>query len=319
MAQQDSIKGLDILTLAELSDRQIVKVLDLADRFKTERKVGVHRPMLRDRSVAMIFQKPSTRTRVSMEVAAFELGAHALNLSPNELQLSRGETIEDTARTLSRYVDLIAARVYAHSDLVRLAEAADRPVINLLSDAFHPCQTLADLQTIRASKGGFRDLKVAWIGDGNNVCRTMIVAASRLGFDMDVASPSGYLPQGVDPFIREGSSNGVTIRLMEDPEEAVRGADIVMTDTFVSMGKEAEREDRLKAFLPRYQVNRPLFEKANPDCIFMHCLPAHRGEEVTDDVIDHERSRVWEQAENRLHTEKALLCMLLLDESEIPS
>jgi ornithine carbamoyltransferase len=316
MPQHDSIKGRDILSLEELAPKQIIRIIDLADQLKTERKAGICRPMLKGKSIAMIFQKPSTRTRVSMEVAAFELGAHALNLSPNELQLSRGETIEDTGRTLAAYVDLIAARVYAHNDVVRLAEASTRPVVNLLSEAFHPCQTLADLQTIRASKGTLQNLKIAWIGDGNNVCRTTILAARKLGLNMDIASPRGYLPREVE-LSKEERSKGAKIRLLEEPEEAVQGADVVMTDTFVSMGTDAQREERVKAFLPRYQVNKLLFNKAKKDSIFMHCLPAHRSEEVTDDVIDHDRSWVWEQAENRLHTEKALLCMLLLDESEL--
>jgi len=268
----------------------------------------------------MLFQKPSTRTRVSFEAGMAELGGHAINLTAAELQLSRGETIEDTARTLSRYVDCILGRVHDHQDVERLAKAADAPVINGLSDRYHPCQALADLQTMREVKGRFQGLKVAWVGDGNNICNTLLVASAKMGISMDVACPEGYdpYPEAL-AFARTASSEtDAEVRVLHDPETALSGADVVVTDGFVSMGKEEERADRLKKFLPRFQVNGETFARAKPDAVFMHCLPAHRGEEVTDEIIDGPRSVVWEEAENRLHAQKALLCLLLLREEELP-
>ncbi len=304
------LKGRDLLSLKELDAEEILTILDTADLFKKERRQGVLHKPLRDKTLAMIFEKPSTRTRVSFEVAMKELGGNTVVLHSSEMQLARGETIEDTARVLSRYVHVAMLRVIRHSDLVRFAEAADIPVINGLSDLYHPCQILADLQTIREAKGGLRGLKIAWIGDGdNNVANTLIIAAAKLNLNLNLACPREYQPR--KEVLQEAGN--AKIYLTEDPIEAVTDADVVITDTFISMGKEAEREKRLSTFLPRYQVNRGLMELAKRDAIFLHCLPAHRGEEVTDGVIDGKWSVVWEEAENRLHTQKAILYHLLLD------
>ena len=313
------IKGKDILTLEEISEEEILKILDLADKLKREKKAGLFRPLLKNNSVALIFQKPSTRTRVSFETGIFELGGNALNLSANELQLARGETIEDTARTLSRYVDAIMARVNQHIDVVKLADASSVPVINGLSHSHHPCQILADLQTIREFKGELKGLKLAWVGDGDNVCNTLLIGCSKLGINMSVATPEKFQPSSDILKVSNelaGKSNSKII-ITEDPFHAVEGADIVVTDTFVSMGTEAEKEVRLKSFFPKYQVTRNLMGRAKSNAIFMHCLPAHRGEEVTDEVIDGKQSVVWQEAENRLHSQKALLCLLLLEEEKL--
>jgi ornithine carbamoyltransferase len=304
------LKGRDLLSLKELNAEEILTILDTADLFKKERRQGILRKLLQDKTLAMIFEKPSTRTRVSFEAAMKELGGNTIVLHSSEMQLVRGETIEDTARVLSRYVHVAMLRVIRHSDLVRFADAADIPVINGLSDLYHPCQILADLQTIREAKNGLSGLKIAWIGDGdNNVVNTFMVAAAKLNLNLTVACPKEYQPRK-EVLQEVGRAN---IYVTEDPIEAVSDADVVITDTFISMGKEIEREKRLSIFLPRYQVNRRLMEMARRDAIFLHCLPAHRGEEVTDDVIDGKWSVVWEEAENRLHTQKAILYHLLLD------
>jgi ornithine carbamoyltransferase len=303
----------------ELNSEEIDKILDLAIVLKKEAKQRFFRKLLRDKVLAMIFQKPSTRTRVSFEVAMLQLGGHAINLGTSELQLGRGETIEDTGRTLSRYVDAIMARVYNHEDIVKLAKASSVPVINGLSDDYHPAQILADLQTLLEVKGKLKGLKVAWVGDGNNVCNTWLIGAALMGIDISVATPKGYRPlkEAVDNAQKIAKDTRARIEIMSDPIMAVKDADCVMTDSVVSMGFEQERDKRLKVFIPKYQVNNELMNKAKSDAVFMHCLPAKRGEEVTDDVIDGPKSLVWEEAENRLHSQKALLCYLLLDENEI--
>ncbi|MEM3437016.1 MAG: ornithine carbamoyltransferase [Nitrososphaerales archaeon] len=313
------IKGKSILSLMELSSKEIEKILDLAMILKKEAKQGLFRKLLKDKVLAMIFQKPSTRTRVSFETAMLQLGGHAINLSTNELQLSRGESIEDTARTLSRYVDVIMARVYNHDDLVRLAKASSVPVINGLSNNYHPAQILADLQTLLESKGRLRGLKVAWVGDGNNVCNTWLIGAALMGINISIATPKDYRPlkEAINNAERIAKDTLARIEILEDPMMAVKDADCVITDSIVSMGFEQERDKRLKTFIPKYQVNNELMKRAKSDAIFMHCLPAKRGEEVTDDVIDGPKSLVWDEAENRLHSQKALLCYLLLDEDEI--
>lgn len=293
----------------ELTAKDIEKILKLSLKLKKNPK-----PLLKKKVLAMIFQKPSTRTRVSFEVAMWQLGGHAVNLSMSELQLSRGETIEDTARTLSVYADVIAARVNDHSDIAKLAEAAKVPVINMLSNLYHPCQILGDLLTVRELKRNLKGLKIAWVGDSNNVCNSLIAGCAMMGMNIAVACPTGYEPykEAVDFAKKETSKNKCVFEITDDPMEAVRNADVVYTDAFVSMGHEEERETRMKAFLPRYQVNSDLMKLAKRDTIFMHCLPAKRGEEVTNDVIDGKQSVVWQEAENRLHAQKGLLCLLLL-------
>ena len=298
--------NVDILTLDELESKEINNIIDLAIDLKKELKKGKEKPLLQNKTLAMIFEKPSTRTRVSFETGMFQLGGHALTLSPNDLQLSRGESIADTARTLSRYVNVVMARVYDHKSLETFARNSSIPVINGLSDSYHPCQILADLMTIKEHKKNLKKIKIAWIGDGNNVCNSLILGCAKLKIQLSVAIPDGYEPEfdvikiGKDAEILEVSDN---------PETAVQDADVVMTDTFVSIHNTSS--DRVKKFLPRFQVNQALMNKAKKDAIFMHCLPAKRDQEVTSDVIDGSQSVVWDEAENRLHVQKALLVHLL--------
>lgn len=299
------LKIKDLLTLDELSSTELLGIIDFAIKLKTELKKGKARPLVKNKTLAMIFQKPSTRTRVSFEVGMSQMGGHALNLSSNDLQLSRGETIEDTARTLSRYVDVIMARVYDHSMIETLAKNSTVPVINGLSNSFHPCQTLADLMTIKEKKK-LKGIKIAWIGDGNNVCNSLIYGCSKLGINVSVATPKGFEP---DSNVVKKSKNKITLEITSNPEDAVKNADVVMTDTFSSI--HHLDKNREKKFYPKYQVNPLLMKKAKTSAIFMHCLPAKRGSEVTSSVIDGEQSVVWDQAENRLHTQKSLLASLL--------
>jgi ornithine carbamoyltransferase len=301
------LKTKDILSLDELSENELRGIIDFAIKLKIELKKGKARPILKNKTLAMIFQKPSTRTRVSFEVGMFQMGGHALNLSSSELQLSRGETIEDTARTLSRYVDVIMARVYDHSMIETLAKYSTVPVINGLSNSFHPCQTLADLMTIKEKKK-YKDkgLKIAWIGDGNNVCNSLIYGCTKLGISLSVAIPKGFEP---DSAVVKKSKNKIALEIISNPEEAVKNADVVMTDKFSSIHNLDK--NREKKFLPKYQVNPSLMKKAKPDAIFMHCLPTKRESEVTSSVIDGKQSVVWDQAENRLHSQKSLLASLL--------
>ncbi|AJA91970.1 ornithine carbamoyltransferase [Candidatus Nitrosopelagicus brevis] len=298
--------NVDILTLDELESKEINNIIDLAIDLKKELKKGKEKPLLQNKTLAMIFEKPSTRTRVSFETGMFQLGGHALTLSPNDLQLSRGESIADTARTLSRYVNVVMARVYDHKSLETFARNSSIPVINGLSDSYHPCQILADLMTIKEHKKNLKKIKIAWIGDGNNVCNSLILGCAKLKIQLSVAIPDGYEPEfdvikiGKDAEILEVSDN---------PAAAVQDADVVMTDTFVSIHNT--NSDRVKKFLPKFQVNQALMNKAKKDAIFMHCLPAKRDQEVTSDVIDGSQSVVWDEAENRLHVQKALLVHLL--------
>lgn len=300
------IKTKDLLTLNELSKSELLGIIDNAIKLKKDLKKGISKPILKNKTLAMIFQKPSTRTRVSFETGMFQLGGHALNLSADDLQLKRGETIEDTAKTLSRYVDIIMARVYSHEEVEILAKNSTVPVINGLSDSFHPCQILADLMTIKEKKKKLAGLKLAWIGDGNNVCNSMIYGCAKTSVDMTIATPKGYEPNS--DIIKE-SKKFIDVQLLTDPLSAVKDADVVVTDTFVSIHHQAT--DRTKDFLPRFQVNSNLMKKADHDAIFLHCLPAKRGQEVTGEVIDGPQSVIWDEAENRLHAQKALMASLL--------
>lgn len=299
------LKTKDLLTLNELGKAELVEIIDNAIKMKKDLKKGISKPLLENKTLAMIFQKPSTRTRVSFETGMFQLGGHALNLSADELQLKRGETIEDTAKTLSRYVDLIMARVYSHDEIELLAKNSSVPVINGLSDSFHPCQTLADLMTIKEKKKKLTGLKLAWIGDGNNVCNSMIYGCAKTGIEISIATPKGYEP---NPNVVKESSKLIDVKLSNHPETAVKGADVVVTDTFVSIHHQTT--DRTNDFLPYFQVNSSLMKKASPSAIFMHCLPAKRGQEVTSEVIDGHQSVIWDEAENRLHAQKALMVAL---------
>jgi ornithine carbamoyltransferase len=303
----------DILSIADLSTNEIGMILMLAGKLKREQKRGKSRPFLRGKTLGMIFQKPSTRTRVSFEVGMYQLGGDAVYLGANDIQLSRGETIEDTAKTLSLYLDCIMARVYNHKDVQTLARYASVPVINGLSDSFHPCQILADLMTIQEHKKKLKGLQLAWLGDGDNVCNDLMLGCAKTGISMTAACPKGYEPveEIVELAKAEGKKTGVDIAITDDSASAVRDADIIATDTFISIGKEGERTTREATFLPNYQVNKGIMKLAKGDAIFMHCLPANRGMEVTADVIDGKWSVVWQEAENRLHTQKALLCLLM--------
>ena len=300
------IKTKDLLTLAELSSKEFLGLIDYSIKLKKEFKKKGNKPILKNKTLSMIFQKPSTRTRVSFEAGMYQLGGHAINLSSNDTQLSRGESVEDTAKTLSRYTDCIMARVYDHGLLEKLSQHASVPVINGLSDSFHPCQILADFMTIKENKGKLKGLKIAWIGDGNNVCNSMIYGASLSGVNMSIATPKQFEPAKT---VVDESSNLTTIELTTDPLIAIKDADVVVTDTYSSIHNNDPK--RTKKFLPKYQVNSKLLGNAKKNAIFMHCLPAKREQEVTSSVIDGPQSVVWDEAENRLHTQKALLAALI--------
>jgi ornithine carbamoyltransferase len=298
----------NLLSISDLSLDEINELLDVADDLKVKRSKGKIVEMLKHKSLGMIFEKSSTRTRISFEVAMAELGGHALFLSYRDLQLGRGETVGDTAQVISRYLSCIMARVVSHSTLEELAEYATVPVINALSDKEHPCQLLADLQTIREYKGRFAGLKFAWIGDGNNVCNSAILATAITGMKMSVACPEGYEP---DPdMVAKARGMGGSVEVVTSAEEAAADADVLYTDVWVSMGDEDEKEQRLHDLGP-YQINDALMNVARDDCMVMHCLPAHRGEEITSEVLTGTHSAVLDQAENRLHAQKALLIKLL--------
>jgi len=303
----------DLLSLDELSSSQFRSILHLADLLKTERAQRKFVHQIPGTSLALLFEKPSTRTRVSFEVGMFELGGHAVVLNSKEMQVSRGESPEDTARVLSAFCQAIAARVNSHETLEKFSAASNIPVINALSDLYHPCQALADFLTMKQIKKKLKGLDIAWIGDGNNVCNSLLIGAALSGANITVACPKKYspLPQALDKANNQARFSGSRIEVIESPQEAARNADVIVTDTFVSMGEDQEKDERLKEFLPEYQVNDALMSLAKPDAIFMHCLPAHRGEEVTASVIDGLQSVVWQEAENRLHSQKALLYSLL--------
>jgi len=302
----------DLLSLADLTSDELWHLLNVAQELKDEWKGGGNQPILMGKTLAMIFQKPSLRTRVSFEMAMHHLGGKAMYLSPEEIQLGKRESVPDVARVLSRFVDCIMARVFSHSDVKTLAQYSRVPVINGLSDYSHPCQGLGDLLTIAEHKGNLRGLKLAWCGDGNNVLTSLLFGASQLGIDVSVATPVGYEPpsevlEAAFGFAQEHNSQ---IEIGHNPKNGVRDADVIYTDVWTSMGQEAEKEQRLRLF-PPYQVNAALVAEAKPDVIVMHCLPAHRGQEITDEVADGPDSVLWDQAENRMHAQKAVLAVLL--------
>ena len=300
------LKTKDLLTLAELTPEEFLGLIDYSIKLKKEFKKNVTKPIFKNKTLTMIFQKPSTRTRVSFEIGMYQLGGHAINLTSNDMQLSRGESIEDTAKTLSRYTDCIMARVYDHHLLEKLSKHANVPVINGLSDSFHPCQILADFMTIKENKRKLRGLKIAWVGDGNNVCNSMIYGAALSGIDMSIATPKGFEPNKI---VVKESLKLTDIELTDNPFVATKNADIVVTDTYSSIHNNDPK--RIKKFLPKYQVNSELMDSAKENAIFMHCLPAKREQEVTSSIIDGSQSVVWDEAENRLHTQKALLASLI--------
>ena len=300
------LKSKDLLTLDELSDGEIKKIIDLAIKLKKNNRRGKDKPLLKNKTLAMIFEKPSTRTRISFDTGMYQLSGNSIYLSSNELQLSRGESLEDTAKTMSRYVDLIMARVYDHKTLEILSKNASVPVINGLSDSFHPCQILADLMTIKEKKKKLKGLKIAWIGDGNNVCNSLIYGCAKTKIKITIATPNGFEP---DMNIVRKCKEYTDVTITNEPTLAVKDADIVMTDTFVSI--HTKNPEQSRKFLPKFQVNSSLMKKAKNNALFMHCLPAKRTHEVSEDVIDGPQSIVWDQAENRLHFQKALMLALL--------
>ncbi|MCD6428613.1 MAG: ornithine carbamoyltransferase [Desulfurococcales archaeon] len=309
-----SLKGRDFLSIADFTTEEVEYILRTAaimkSRFYSGERVV---PVLRGKTLLLIFQKPSTRTRISFEVAMKQLGGDVISLTWKEMQLGRGETLADTARVISRYVDAVAARVYSHDDLIELAKYADIPVINALSNKEHPCQAVGDMLTVWEKKGRYSGLTISFVGDGgDNVLHSLLLIAVKLGNNVRIGTAQGYDP---DPEIwktaeEEAKRKDVIVEIVRSPEEAVKGADVVYTDVWVSMGQEAEAEKRIKDLSP-FRVTKELMKLAKEDAIFMHCLPAKRGYEVVDEVIDGPQSVVWDQAENRLHAQKAILALLL--------
>jgi ornithine carbamoyltransferase len=301
-----------LLSMQDLSSSEIKAILDEAAGLKEKLQKGESHELLKGKTLGMIFEKPSLRTRVTFETGMTQLGGHAIYLAPADIQLGERESVPDVARNLSRWVDVVMARLSKHDIIVELARYSSVPVINGLTNLHHPCQTLSDLLTIREHKGKLNGLKIAWIGDGNNVCNSLLLGCTLVGTNISVACPHGYEPPA--DIVKQARANakksGAKVELTTDPKKAVDGADVIYTDVWVSMGQEKEARERMKAFKD-YQVNAQLLKGAKPDSIVMHCLPAHRGQEITDDVIDGPHSVVWDQAENRIHAQKALLVSLL--------
>jgi ornithine carbamoyltransferase len=308
IAVADSLKGRSFTRVADWSRDELLEVLDLADELKRLQQAREEHHLLPGRTLGMIFQKPSTRTRVSFEVGIYQLGGTGLYLSAGDLQLGRGETIKDTAVVLSRYLDAIMIRTFAQSDVEELAANASIPVINGLTDSAHPCQALADVMTIRERFGHLEGLKVVYLGDGNNVCASLMVACAKLGLEFVAATPADYGPE--EAAIRIARTEGGTVELVDDPRAAVGGADVLYTDVWTSMGQEEEREQRLQD-LAGFGIDADLVEQAGDSAIVLHCLPAHYGEEITEDVLYGPQSAVWDQAENRLHAQKALMALVI--------
>ena len=307
-------KGMDLLSIHELSADDVEEILALAADLKAKQKAGIPHPLLAGKTLGMIFEKSSTRTRVSFEVGMYQLGGQALFLSSRDLQLGRGEPIKDTARVLSRYLDAIMIRTYGHERIEELARYADIPVINALSDLLHPCQALTDLLTIREYKGkNLAGLKMAYVGDGNNMTHSLMYAAAKVGMDFAAATPEGYEPNAevVANAKADAAATGATVTITHNPMEAVAGANVIVTDTWASMGQEAEHDARTTVFRP-YQVNWELVaESGDPRCIVMHCLPAYRGEEITEEVFEEFADVIFDEAENRLHVQKAIMALVM--------
>ncbi len=307
-----TMKGKDILSIHELTREEVAQILETAKILKLKQLTGELFQPLRGKTLGMIFQKSSTRTRISFEVAMWQLGGYALFLNTADLQLNRGETVSDTAKVLSRYLDALMIRTYAHQEVCDLAAGSTVPVINGLTDLFHPCQALTDLFTIAEKKGALAGLNLVYLGDGNNMAHSLMFGGAKVGLNVTVCCPPGYQP---DPEIVEQAradarESGAAIVIEHEPAAAVVQADIIYTDVWASMGREEEHDARVKSLSP-YQVNRALLERAGKETLVMHCLPAHRGEEITDEVMDHPRSIVFDQAENRLHLQKAILSLVI--------
>jgi ornithine carbamoyltransferase len=297
-----------LLSLSDLTNEEILEILDLADELKLDHKQGIHKPLLAGKTLGMIFQKSSTRTRVSFEVGMYQLGGYALFLSNRDLQIGRGEPVQDTARVLSRYLDGIMIRTFEQKEVEDLAKYGSIPIINGLTDLYHPCQVLADLMTIREHFGKLKGLKLAFIGDGNNMANTLIVGGLKTGMKVSVACPKNYQP--AQEVLRFAESYGDLFELTESPEKAAANADVLVTDVWASMGQEAEKAEREKAF-EGYQIDETIMKLANRGAIVQHCLPAHRGEEITEDVFEIHADAIFDEAENRLHAQKAVLVKLM--------
>lgn len=306
------MKGKSLVEIQDLSLEEIYQIFELSSSLKLKLLSGEPHRLLEGKTLGMIFAKPSTRTRVSFEVGIYQLGGIGMYFGPNDLQLKRGETIADTARVLSRYLNGIMIRTFSHQDVIDLAKYASIPVINGLTDLHHPCQVLADLFTILEKKRKLEGLKLAYVGDGNNMAHSLLQGCSKVGMDIAIATPKGYEPQKeiVNQAIENAKYFNSKVEVFENPIDAVRNADIVYTDVWASMGQEAEAEERRKKFVP-YQVNSELVKYAKDDYLFMHCLPAHRGEEVTDEVADSPNSVIFDEAENRLHVQKAIMALVM--------
>jgi ornithine carbamoyltransferase len=312
VATLDGLKGRDFTRVADWTGEELERTLDLADELKQQQKRREQHHLLPGRTLGMIFQKPSTRTRVSFEVGIAQLGGTGLYLSAGDLQLGRGETLKDTATVLSRYLDAIMIRTFAQEDVEELARHASIPVINGLTDSAHPCQALADVMTIRERLGRLDGVTVAYLGDGNNVCASLMVAAAKLGLNFRAATPEGYEPsvEAVELAREAAAQRGATVELLADPGKAASGADVLYTDVWTSMGQEEERERRLRD-LAGFGIDDELVTLANEDAIVLHCLPAHYGEEIAEEVLYGPQSAVWDQAENRLHAQKALMALVI--------
>jgi ornithine carbamoyltransferase len=298
----------DFISILDISREELEGILADAEKLKRQKKAGVPHPLLAGKTLAMIFEKASTRTHISFEVGMNELGGHALFLNARDMQIWRGEEIRDTARAASRYVSAIIIRAYKHSTIEEFAKYATIPVINGLSDLEHPCQLLADIMTMKEHFGSLSDLNVAWVGDGNNVCNSLILSTVLTGYDVKVATPKGYEPE--DNIVKKARALGGDVTLVRKPEDAVKDADVIVTDTWISMGDDEEKDVRLNVFR-QYTVDAALLRHASPGARVLHCLPAHRGQEIADEVMEGGQSLVWDEAENRLHAQKALLVRLL--------
>jgi ornithine carbamoyltransferase len=302
----------DLVSIADLAPEQITGLLDLALELKAKLKQGKAKPLLEGKTLAMIFEKPSLRTRVTFDVGMFQLGGQAVYLGPNDIQLGKRESVADVARNLGRWVDGVMARTFSHQTIVELARNADIPVINGLSDLEHPCQVLAAALSLREKRDSLDGLKVVFVGDGNNVANSLMLLSPRLNMDFVIACPEGYKPNRelTEQARAFAQHQGTTVQILPDPHQAVKGADLIYTDVWASMGQEAEAEERRKIFSP-YQVNKRLLGSAKPGCLVTHCLPAHRGEEITDEVLDGPNCIALDEAENRLHIQKAILVTLM--------
>ncbi len=307
-----SLKGKSFLQISDYSREELEEILAQGEKLKIEHLAGRDERLLQGKSIGVIFEKPSTRTRISFAVGIFELGAQALVLDTSNLQLKRGETVADTARVLSRYLNAVVARVYSHKTLEELRDYGSVPVVNALSDYTHPCQIMGDLLTIKEKKNRLSGLKLAYLGDGNNVCHSLMFGGTKFGMHVAVATPEGYEPDKkvIELSEKFAQESGGTLTITHNPSEAVKDADVIYTDVWASMGEEAEHDKRVKVMKP-YQINDNLVSMARKDAIVMHCLPAHRGEEIVDSVIDGPHSVVWDQAENRLHIQKAILSLFV--------